>query len=412
MKSLFLSCIGESHKASDKLCQDYSYAESMPSLSMAIVSDGHGGERYFRSDRGSRMAVNITRQAIHAFVENMAENILKDADKDSVFSGCGFESYKEGQEDTPSAHKALMWLLSSIISQWNAAITQDALNCDLTDWEQEHVEQQYKDEFLAKRNDETATFEKTYGCTLMAYVQTQTYWFAFQIGDGKCVFINRKDSAIVCEQPIPWDDRCFLNKTTSLCDAEALDRFRYCYQADGHFPIAVFLGSDGLDDSFGDGEHLHNFYIKVYKQIAKSGEDVTLDMLRRTLPEVSRTRSQDDMSVACVYDNQQLRENFYLLALYQETLCKEEIAKLNERISQLESKVASFGANLSQSEAINKQYAEKDLQRADTQRKQLNAKVRAIREEVEAYNRGQQKKTNVNSSKRKNTLFELITKRK
>ena len=404
MKSLFLSCIGESHKASDKPCQDYSYAESTSSLSMAIVSDGHGGERYFRSDRGSRMAVNITRQAIHAFVENMAENVLKEADKDSVFSGCGFESYKEGQSDTPSAHKALMWLLSSIISQWNAAITQDALSCDLTDWEQEHVEQQHKDEFLAKRNDETATFEKTYGCTLMAYVQTPTYWFAFQIGDGKCVFINRKDSAIVCEQPIPWDDRCFLNKTTSLCDSEALDRFRYCYQADGHFPIAVFLGSDGLDDSFGDGEHLHNFYIKVYKQIAKSGEDVTLDMLRRTLPEVSRTRSQDDMSVACVYENQQLRENFYQLALYQETLCKEEIAKLNERISQLESKVASFGTNLSQSEAINKQYAEKDLQRAEAQRKQLNAKVRAIREEVEAYNRGQQKPSTTNK-KYGNTLW-------
>lgn len=405
MKSLFYSCIGESHKASDKPCQDYSYAESSPSLSMAIVSDGHGGNRYFRSDRGSRMAVNITRQAIHAFVENMGENILKDADKDSVFSGCGFESYKEGSSHIPSAHKAMTWLLSSIISQWNAAITQDALDCDLTEWENGHVEPQYKDEFLAKRKDDTATFEKTYGCTLMAYAQTPLYWFAFQIGDGKCVFINRKDSAIVCEQPIPWDDRCFLNKTTSLCDSEALDRFRYCYQADGHFPMAAFLGSDGLDDSFGDGEHLHNFYVKVYKQIAKSGEGVTLDMLRRTLSEVSRTRSQDDMSVACVYDNQQLRENFYQLALYQETQCNEEITRLNERILHLERKVASFGTNLSQSESINKQYAEKDLQKTEAQRKQLRAKVRAISEEVEAFNRGQQKTFTANNNKYGNTLW-------
>ena len=91
------------------------------------------------------------------------------------------------------------------------------------------------------------------------------YWFAFQIGDGKCVFLTQSNGKIECNKSIPWDERCFLNKTTSLCDSQAIDGFRFCYQGDGNFPMAVFLGSDGLDDTYGDEEGLYNFYIELYK---------------------------------------------------------------------------------------------------------------------------------------------------
>ena len=46
-------CQGESHKSNNKPCQDCAYAESSDLLSMAIVCDGHGGERYFRSHYGA-----------------------------------------------------------------------------------------------------------------------------------------------------------------------------------------------------------------------------------------------------------------------------------------------------------------------------------------------------------------------
>ena len=53
MDSIYSFCEGESHRLCNKPCQDYAYADSSEGLSMAIVSDGHGGERYFRSDIGS-----------------------------------------------------------------------------------------------------------------------------------------------------------------------------------------------------------------------------------------------------------------------------------------------------------------------------------------------------------------------
>lgn len=60
--------------------------------------------------------------------------------------------------------------------------------------------------------------EKIYGCTLMAYVRTNKYWFAFHLGDGKMISF---DEEAQWKEPVLWDDRCFLNKTTSICDADA-----------------------------------------------------------------------------------------------------------------------------------------------------------------------------------------------
>ena len=76
MKSIFHFCPGESHKSTNKPCQDCAYAEDSEQLSMAIVSDGHGGERYFRSQIGSKIAVDVTKEAIKFFVER---TVLGDA---------------------------------------------------------------------------------------------------------------------------------------------------------------------------------------------------------------------------------------------------------------------------------------------------------------------------------------------
>ena len=86
-------CQGESHKSTEKPCQDYAYAESNENLSMAIVCDGHGGERYFRSQFGSEFATEITKEAIRAFVENMADSTFTGQEKKSVFDRADFTEY-------------------------------------------------------------------------------------------------------------------------------------------------------------------------------------------------------------------------------------------------------------------------------------------------------------------------------
>ena len=387
MKSIFHYCQGESHKSTDKACQDCAYAESSENLSMAIVCDGHGGERYFRSRYGAKLAVEITKKAIHDFVGSMEELSLTKSKigARSVFDGEPFKTYSAAtatdSQVTSKAHKALMWLFSSIISQWNDAIAKDAKDRDLDEWELKHVEQKYKDEFLAEREKKDATFEKTYGCTLMAYVQTPEYWFAFHLGDGKCVFMQIEDGKLVCKQSIPWDDRCFLNKTTSLCDSQALEEFRYCYQGNGEFPRAVFLGSDGLDDSYGDGDNLHNFYIEVFKMIIKKGEVATLKELRKSLPLISKVGSKDDMSVACVYDDTALLATFNYLIECQQGMLDEQAYAISQRIGLLKQKIEGFGdpEKLSQGEAINLEYAKKDLEKAQIKAKKIDYKMRNLK---------------------------------
>jgi len=58
MKVFSKSTIGEGHVKDGKPCQDYSLSDQAYdcSLSVIIVSDGHGGKPYFRSHIGSEKA--------------------------------------------------------------------------------------------------------------------------------------------------------------------------------------------------------------------------------------------------------------------------------------------------------------------------------------------------------------------
>lgn len=388
MKSIFHFCPGESHKSTNKPCQDCAYAEDSEQLSMAIVSDGHGGERYFRSQIGSKIAVDVTKEAIKFFVENMEQASFTPKSARSVFEDADFTEYSSAiateQQEHTNAHKALTWLFSHIITQWNLAIAKHARENDLNDWEIEHVEQKYKDEFLAMRETEDASFEKTYGCTLMAYAQTPGYWFAFHLGDGKCVSMRIADGQLVCEQPIPWDEKCFLNKTTSLCDSNALEEFRYCYQGKGEFPRAVFLGSDGIDDSYGDGEILNNFYIELFKIIIRKGKDMAWKELNKSLPKISQRGSKDDMSVACVYDDSALNAMYQFLTSYQQKVMEQDMAALTDKKQKLEQKIADFGdpEKLNKSQLINLEYAKKDLVKAEEQTLRLKRRMISLKGEI------------------------------
>lgn len=388
MKSIFHFCPGESHKSTNKPCQDCAYAEDSEQLSMAIVSDGHGGERYFRSQIGSQIAVDVTKEAIRFFVENMEQASFTPKSKRSVFDDAQFTEYSSAiateQQEHTNAHKALTWLFSHIITQWNLAIAKHARENDLNDWEKEHVEQKYIDEFLAMRDTEDASFEKTYGCTLMAYAQTPGYWFAFHLGDGKCVSMRIAEGQLVCEQPIPWDEKCFLNKTTSLCDSNALEEFRYCYQGNGEFPRAVFLGSDGIDDSYGDGEILNNFYIQLFKIIIRKGKDMALKELKKSLPIISQRGSKDDMSVACVYDDSALNAMHQFLTTYQQKVMDQDMTALDEKRQKLEQKIIDFGnpEKLDKSQLINLEYAKKDLVKAEEQINRLKKRMTSLKGEI------------------------------
>ncbi len=357
MKALHYSCQGESHKATDKVCQDYSYSEVSDRLAIAIVCDGHGGKRYFRSDVGAKYATEITKKCVTEFIDGVGDELFKGKAFTQV-SALNTEIKNENYDKKTKVDVAMRQLFSSIIYRWQENIRFHAYNTPLTDEERSTLAPQYVADFENKES-----LEKTYGCTLMCYVRTDAFWLAFHLGDGKFIAFNKAGE---WSEPIPWDERCFLNKTTSLCDNDALDEFRYCYQGDGEYPPIVFLGSDGIDDSFGETSNMVNFYAQVAKMFATEPFEACVASIESTLPELSVRGSQDDMSVACVYDETILPEVTKGIISWQQCNVLETIRKLNERIEKYGKEYDNYvkRGNLSDKEKIDQQNTLKALKRA------------------------------------------------
>ena len=360
IQSYHFSCQGESHKADNKPCQDASFSAVYDDgLALAIVCDGHGGERYFRSDVGARLATEVISDSIKTFVENIDKALFVG----KPYTAQGAITSEEVIKKQTPIDVAFRQLFSSIIYQWNQKIAEHAANTPISEWEQEHVPQKYLDELATSE-----TFEKLYGCTLMVYVQTPDYWFAFHLGDGKCISFQQEP---FWHEPIPWDDRCFLNKTTSICDSNAINEFRYCYEGDGHYPMAVFLGSDGMDDSFGEDANLVNFYIQVVKMLVTEGLNETAKSIESDLPQLSKIGSKDDMSVAFIYDIEKLKSHITDFIQYQIDIVIESIHQTDERIQKLEEKIAGIESVADKKSRIDLDYARKDIERANEGRVKL-----------------------------------------
>ncbi len=360
IQSYHFSCQGESHKADNKPCQDASFSAVYDDgLALAIVCDGHGGERYFRSDVGARLATEVISDSIKTFVENIDKALFVG----KPYTAQGAITSEEVIKKQTPIDVAFRQLFSSIIYQWNQKIAEHAANTPVSEWEQEHVPQKYLDELTTSE-----TFEKLYGCTLMVYVQTPDYWFAFHLGDGKCISFQQEP---FWHEPIPWDDRCFLNKTTSICDSNAINEFRYCYEGDGHYPMAVFLGSDGMDDSFGEDANLVNFYIQVVKMLVTEGLEETTKSIESDLPQLSKIGSKDDMSIAFIYNTDELKAHITDFIQYQIDIIVESIRQTDERIQKLEEKIAGIESVADKKSRIDLDYARKDIERANEGRVKL-----------------------------------------
>lgn len=217
-------------------------------------------------------------------------------------------------------------------------------------------------------------------------------WFVFQIGDGKCVTINPmsdkdtsalndnsklliQNSTLVTE-PVPNDERCFLNMTTSLCDPDAATEFRFCGGNKDNMPVAIFLGSDGIDNSWGTEEALYNFYIEVLKHCTSSAE-VTRD-LANALPKLSQAGSQDDMSVAAIVNKNLLAKNIAFLINYQIIRCEQDIAERSQRQEHLASLVTSLKQQAQLPENEGNEHLQRDINYHYSQLEEITAAIERL----------------------------------
>ena len=237
---------GASHADAGKECQDASLSWTDKDLAIIVVSDGHSGEKHSNSAIGAALACQTTMSHLREFCSNIKSEWLNDNPDDAIKRLC-----------------------TSILAEWIHEISELEDDDDVV----------------------------SYGCTLIAYVQTNHFWLALQIGDGRCVVLNKANE---WNQPIPWDDHCIFNMTTSLCDENAANEFRFAYGDVESIPKAVFLCSDGIDGTFGSGDLLYGFYTNIMKSIVDDGIENVVSQLPEVLTHYSNTVSKDDMSIAFV----------------------------------------------------------------------------------------------------------------
>lgn len=152
----------------------------------------------------------------------------------------------------------------------------------------------------------------------------------------------------------------------------------------GIFLWQFFLGSDGIDDSFGATENMVNFYIQTLKMIANEGKNKVVEAIKESLPELSKIGSKDDMSIACVYDEEKLSTHIKGFIEWQRKYVGDNITKANERILKQKDIIAILESNglNSQKAMVDYQYASKSLEHAFKEKKTLADKWNRFSQEL------------------------------
>lgn len=278
--------IGHLHIQKNIPCEDSSdnFSDQEGRYHIAIVADGHGDPACFRSEIGSQIAVEVSKASLQNFAE-------------MFFSS---ESNMQSKLAFPKERRqAMKQLTDFIISQWTSRVLQHLEENPPAEEDWEKIGDK-KAEYLEGKH-----LEHIYGTTLIAALMVSNWLILMQQGDGRCdVFYE--DGTV--DQPIPWDDRCFENVTTSLCDEDAAQRIRSQVIDTSLYPvIACYLGSDGVEDSYRTMEGTHVFYRELSCELVERPGTEFEDYLEGYFPDFSRNGSGDDVSVAGIVDVEGLR---------------------------------------------------------------------------------------------------------
>lgn len=271
------STIGARHLLQQMTNQDSCQTAASQDYQIFAVADGHGATECFRSEIGSRLAVDVAIKNLELFAQT-----IKKYDLYSYLS-----RPKERDELIRS-------LISDIVAQWNQYVYADIKAYPIKEEEYE------RSQTLSSIYQKGMYLTNIYGSTMIAGLVTPEYIVLFQQGDGTLVVLE-EDGTI--DDPMPEDDLCIRNLTTSLCDKDAAKRMRYVYMdRKEKDPIAMIAATDGVERSFGDNIHLSAFYAELFYELSELDEEEVGAYLANLLPQISQRGSQDDVTMAGLFN--------------------------------------------------------------------------------------------------------------
>lgn len=277
-KMVYATTQGSDHIKHGILCEDSGLVLESEECRIFAVADGHGDSNCPRSQFGSNAACRIAAGEMEAFCTEIHDH----------------EWEAKLLSEDRDTERLIRQLVTSIAAKWIKTVREDLETSPLTDEEKAGCTR------YLERYDRGERLEHIYGTTLIAALMTDSYLLLIQQGDGRCVVF---DSNGAVSQPIPWDDRCFANVTTSMCDEDVIQSFRYCVIDLKQNSIAACLaGSDGVEDSFPSMDMMHVYYRNLLLYASENGAEALNEHLAETLPEFSRNGSGDDVTICGIID--------------------------------------------------------------------------------------------------------------
>ena len=341
--------------------EDFGETKVTESFRIFAVADGHGDSNCPRSNIGSETACHVAVNALESFAKGVTEHAM--------------ESMLLGTE--ADQRKFIKPLIANIVSEWREVVNAHFAENTLTSEERAQCNR-YLD-----RYDRGEKLEHIYGTTLIAGLLTDKYLLLLQQGDGRCDVFDADGEV---SQPIPWDDRCFANVTTSLCEDDAAERCRYhVIDIEKNPVIACIADSDGVEDSFASMELLHCYHRDLLIFACEKGMPALHDHLKDTLPEMSKNFSRDDITICGFIDTDRVQMH---IPKYKRA---NERIRIESRLADVDSRLKSFdsmGKLAGLKELYEKTYAEvirieNELQETSGELTSLETQLRKARDDKE-----------------------------
>ncbi|MGH9941512.1 MAG: PP2C family serine/threonine-protein phosphatase [Pyrinomonadaceae bacterium] len=248
--------------------------ESGRSLPLVLsVSDGHGSNKCFRSDRGSRFAVRRAAQLVTEFLD----------ERRGRFDLAEIES--SGKE----------WLPREFVRRWREAVEADLKSRPFS--EEEFGRLEHKENARARKLVETNPL-LAYGATSLTVAVEESFILYLQLGDGDILNVS---AAGEVTKALPADERLFANETTSLCSTDAERDFRFrLQQFSGERPAIILLTTDGYANSFSNEEGFLKVGRDLLEMLRSDGFDFVNENVKGWLEEATRAGSGDDSTLGLI----------------------------------------------------------------------------------------------------------------
>lgn len=352
IKTFHAVTIGQSHVKKGIPCQDaaISYEDPENQIYIGVISDGHGSKDYFRSDVGSSILVNGTMELLKTFAEAQENALFQEefVTRQTITELNQENDPAFGDKGSPNKTKnedVLNHLFKSIISKWQERIYQHwQENIPSADFLIEKgVSENRRLNYLNNKEIEIA-----YGCTILAFLKTKDFWFTFQLGDGMCIAFDEEMNDFA---PIPKDPQCEGSTTTSMCQSNAFDNFRFAYGTKKL--IALFIGSDGMEGRYGDLDfytipEITKDYELITKTFFNNGYEKGYEMIKEALPawSLKDSNQKDDLSFAGWINFSDPEEGLKKIINKEKIAAEQKLKEAEEKLAQEQQELKEYESNL------------------------------------------------------------------